>query len=101
MPRRIGSTPLAELLPGSIAVDATIKAAAEALDQAIALSARGIPPVLIFARLALAPDGEMLAPLARLAALSQGLPSLPEDVLDSLAWQCQVDAYDAAVSYEE
>jgi hypothetical protein len=103
MARRLGSTPFAELLPGSIAGDATIQAAAASLDQALAPSIRGIPLALLFARLALAGEGELLGPLARLAALSGDLPPLPplpEDALDSLAWQLHVDGYEAAESYE-
>ena len=37
MARRLGETPLRELLPGSIADDPTIRAAAEALDAVPAL----------------------------------------------------------------
>lgn len=101
MPRRIGDTPFKALLPGSIADDPTIKAAAAALDAAFAPSLRGIPDVLLFARLAMSGPSGMYGPLARLADLSGGLAALPEDVLDSLAWQLHVDGYEAAASYED
>lgn len=94
--RRLGSTPFVELLPDSIAGDPTIRAASEALDPALAASVGAIPSLLLFARLGLVGGEGMLAPLARLAELSGGLSPLPEDVIDSLAWQLHVDGYEYA-----
>ena len=94
--RRLGSTPFVELLPDSIAGDPTIRAASEALDPALAASVGAIPSLLLFARLGLVGGEGMLAPLARLAELSGGLSPLPENVLDSLAWQLHVDGYEYA-----
>lgn len=97
-----GSTPFTELLAPSIADDGTIQRAAKAIDAPLAQSARSISNVLIFARLA-ADSGfsrpvSMLAPLERLASLTDGLASLPEPILDLLAWQLHVEGYDEAVS---
>lgn len=98
--RRLGSTPFVELLPDSIAGDPTIRTASEALDPALAASVGAIPSLLLFARLGLVGGEGMLAPLARLAELSGGLSPLPEEVIDSLAWQFHVDGYEYAAGPE-
>ena len=43
MARRLGSTPFADLLPGSLSGDATVRAAAEALDSVLDATTRTIP----------------------------------------------------------
>lgn len=97
-----GSTPFTDLLAPSIADDTTIHRAAESIDAPIKASAKSISNVLIFARLAhdsgFSRPVSMLAPLERLAALTDGLASLPETVLDLLAWQLHVEGYAEAVS---
>lgn len=105
MARRLGNTPFADLLPSSLADDAGMRAAASALDRVLDRATRAIPGVLIYSRLAkdARPDEAgteqpPLAPLERLAALSGGLESLPEAILDLLAWQYHVEGYAAAAS---
>lgn len=104
MSKRLGSTPFRELLTHSIAADATILAAADALDGVLDAATRAIPNVLLYSRLAsdcgVANPAPMLAPLERLAALSGGLVALPEPVLDLLAWQLHVEGYEAAVDVQ-
>ena len=101
MARRLGSTPFRELLPDSLSGDSSIRAAAAALDTVLDATTRAIPGVLLYARLARdtgsAVSVPMLSPLSRLAALSGGLTSLPEAVLDHLAWQLHVEGYETAV----
>lgn len=90
MARRLGSTPFRELLPDSLSGDSSIRAAAAALDTVLDATTRAIPGVLLYARLAhdtgFVEPVAMLPPLARLSELSGGLASLPEPVLDVLAW---------------
>lgn len=101
MARRLGSTPFRELLPDSLSGDPSIRAAAAALDTVLDATTRAIPGVLLYARLAhdtgFVEPVAMLPPLARLSELSGGLASLPEPVLDLLAWQLHVEGYEAAV----
>ena len=101
MARRLGSTPFRELLPDSLSGDSSIRAAAAALDTVLDATTRAIPGVLLYARLAhdtgFVEPVAMLPPLARLSELSGGLASLPEPVLDLLAWQLHVEGYEAAV----
>ena len=101
MARRLGSTPFRELLPDSLSGDASIRAAAAALDTVLDATTRAITGVLLYARLAydtgFAEPVAMLPPLARLSELSGGLASLPEPVLDLLAWQLHVEGYETAV----
>lgn len=101
MARRLGSTPFRELLPDSLGGDDSIRAAASALDSVLDTTTRAIPGVLLYARLAhdtgFVEPVAMLPPLARLSELSGGLASLPEPVLDLLAWQLHVEGYEAAV----
>lgn len=101
MARRLGSTPFLELLPHSLSGDPAMRAAASALDGVLDATTRAIPGVLLYARLAydtgFVDPVDMLPPLARLSALSGGLASLPEPVLDLLAWQLHVESYETAV----
>ena len=101
MARRLGSTPFRELLPDSLSGDPSIRAAAAALDTVLDATTRAIPGVLLYARLAhdtgFVEPVAMLPPLARLSELSGGLASLPEPVLDVLAWQLHVEGYETAV----
>ena len=101
MARRLGTTPFRELLPDSLSGDSSIRAAAAALDTVLDAAARAIPGVLLYARLAhdtgFVEPVAMLPPLSRLSELSGGLASLPEPVLDLLAWQLHVEGYEAAV----
>lgn len=101
MARRLGSTPFLELLPHSLSNDPAMRAAASALDSVLDATTRAIPDLLLYARLArdtgFVDPVAMLPPLSRLAALSGGLTSLPEPVLDLLAWQLHVEGYEAAV----
>ena len=101
MARRLGSTPFRELLPDSLSSDPSVRAAAAALDEVLDATTRAIPGVLLYARLAhdtgFVEPVAMLPPLARLSELSGGLASLPEPVLDVLAWQLHVEGYEAAV----
>ena len=104
MSRRIGSTPFRDLLAHSIATDPTLRAAADALDQALGRATRAIPQVLLYARLAhdtgFVDPVPMLPPMTRLSELSGGLQELPEATLDYLAWQLHVEGYEAAVSVQ-
>lgn len=102
MARRLGATPFADILPTSLAEDAGMRACADALDGMLDAATRAIPRVLIYSRLARdaveesATQAPPLAPLSRLAALEGGLETLPEEVLDLLAWQCHVEGYASA-----
>lgn len=104
MGKRLGSTPFADILPSSLADDAGMRACAEALDGVLDKATRAIPGLLIYSRLARdvgeesAAQASPLAPLERLAALDGGLESLPEAVLDLLAWQFHVEGYAEAQS---
>ena len=100
MARRLGDTPFLDLLPQNLVSDATVIAAATALDGALRKSVLSIPALLLFARLAQSDTSGFLGPLARLTELAGGLPDLPEDVLDLMAWQLHVDGYEAAQTYE-
>jgi len=101
MARRLGSTAFREILPDSLSSDPSARAAAAALDDVLDATTRAIPGILLYARLArdtgAASSVPMLPPLSRLAALSGGLTSLPEAVLDHLAWQLHVEGYETAV----
>ncbi|MDE7370771.1 MAG: phage tail protein I [Desulfovibrio sp.] len=103
MAKRLGNTPFADLLPSSLADDAGMRACAEALDGVLNKATRAIPGLLIYSRLARDAGEEgaalpPLAPLQRLAELDGGLESLPEAVLDLLAWQFHVEGYAEAPS---
>ena len=91
MARRLGTTPFRELLPDSLSGDPSIRAAAAALDTVLDATTRAIPGVLLYARLA--HDTGFVEPVAMLPPLA----SLPEPVLDLLAWQLHVEGYEAAV----
>ena len=101
MARRLGSTPFADLLPGSLSGDATVRAAAEALDSVLDATTRTIPTLLLYARLAhdtgFIEPVAMLPPLARLTESAGGPAPLPDDLLDHLAWQLHVENYETAV----
>ena len=101
MARRFGSTPFSDLLANSLAQDDTTLAIAESLDGVLFKSARALPELLIYARLAEAPISQLLPPMQRLAELAGGLSPIPEPLLDLLAWQFHVDGYEAAVTYED
>lgn len=72
MARRLGTTPFRELLPDSLSSDPSVRAAAAALDEVLDATTRAIPGILLYA-------------------------SLPEPVLDLLAWQLHVEGYETAV----
>lgn len=101
MARSLGETPLRELLPGSIADDPTIRAAAEALDTVLDAATRAVPSLLLYARLAhdtgFVEPVAMLPPLTRLTQLAGGLSPLTSGLLDQLAWQLHVEAWETAV----
>lgn len=101
MARRQGSTPFADLLPGSLSGDATVRAAAEALDSVLDAATRAIPTLLLYARLAhdtgFIDPVAMLPPLARLTEAAGGPAPLPDSLLDHLAWQFHVENYETAV----
>lgn len=100
MARRLGSTPFADLLPGSLSGDTTVRAAAEALDATLNAATRAIPKVLLYARLAhdtgFIEPLDMLPPLARLSEAAGGPTPLPDSLLDHLAWQLHVENYETA-----
>ncbi|MDE7372038.1 MAG: phage tail protein I [Desulfovibrio sp.] len=103
MAKRLGNTPFADILPSSLADDAEMRACAKALDGVLDAATRAIPGLLIYSRLARDAGEEgaalpPLAPLQRLAELDGGLESLPETVLDLLAWQYHVEGYSLAPS---
>lgn len=101
MARRFGSTSFVELLPNSLAQDEGVARIAESIDGVISKSARSLPELLIYARLALARPQDLLATFKRLAELGVGVTPVSEALLDILAWQFHVDGYEAAVTYED
>jgi len=103
MTKRVGQTPLYDLLASSIRDDPTIKAAAEALDPSRFTLARAIPDFLIWARLdpAFAATRRLAPPLQRLADLAGGLKPLSEAELELLAWQLHVDFREVAKTPEQ
>lgn len=104
MARRLGSTPFQYLLPENLARDETMARSAAALDEVLNSSIAALPQILLHARLARDAGIEepvgLLPPLSRLAALAGGLATLPGEVLDLLAWQFHVEAYDTAVGLQ-
>lgn len=97
MSKRLLDTSFLDLLPDSISHDVRIRAAAAALDAVQPATARGIPGLLLWARLYQADPRTLFPPLARLAP--QGLPPLSEPELDLLAWQLHVEGYEGAADY--
>ncbi len=85
MSKYLGFTPFRELLTPSITGDASVRAAADALDGALNAVTRAIPGVLLFSRLAHAAGHELLPPLARLAEQTGGFEPLDERTLELLA----------------
>ena len=96
--KRITNTPFLELLPGSIAGDPVIRAAANALDVVQPGTLSGIPGLLLWARL-LEDDTDILPPLRRVAVDTELTP-LTDVELDLLAWQFHVDGYEMAHTVE-
>ncbi len=88
-----------DLLPGSIAGDATIRATADALDPLFSAIIRSIPKLLLWHRLSLTagrPVPAMLPPIARLVAAAGGLTPLSTAELELLAWQFHLDFREVA-----
>lgn len=101
MALNLGAPSILDLMPESLSSDPGIKAIIQALDPELAASAKAVPELLLFARLARVSEEGLIAPLARLAEAAGGLSDLPENVLDLLAWQLHVDGYEMALSYED
>lgn len=99
-----GFTPFIELVPPSIVEDKTITDAAKALNDALNASAKAVPNILLFARLAhdscFINPVPMLPTMTRLTDLSGGLKELEPYLLDLLAWQLHVESYDAGISLQ-
>lgn len=98
MSKYLGSTPFRELLAPSIAGDASVRAAADALDGALNAATRAIPGVLLFSRLAHATGPELLPPLARLAEQTGGFEPLDDRTLELLAWQLHAEGVEVALT---
>lgn len=95
MNKTLGHTPLVEVLAPSIKDDATIKAAAYAVDAALLPVVSAIPRMLLWARLW--QDERGLSPsLRRIVHFCGGLPPLSDEELELLAWQMHVDFWDPA-----
>ncbi len=101
MTKRLGETSFRDLLAHSIADDPSIRAAADALDSVLAETTRNITDILIYGRLAhdskFVDPVDMLKPMERLTSLKGELTTLPDGILDLLAWQLHVDNYDTTV----
>ena len=98
---RLSDFSMSRLLPGSIADDATFRAAATALDPLFARIVRSIPNLLLWHRLAVTagmPMPGMLPPIARIVAAAGGVKPLNTDTLELLAWQFHVDFREVARS---
>lgn len=88
--RRLGPTPLADLLAPSIRDDSTMAAVATALEPLLRGTVKALPNLLIWARLT--PNAAYLsAPMQRLADFAGGLKALSDEELELLAWQEHVD----------
>ena len=98
MSKYLGFTPFRELLTPSITGDASVRAAADALDGALNAVTRAIPGVLLFSRLAHAAGHELLPPLARLAEQTGGFEPLDERTLELLAWQLHTEGFEVALT---
>ena len=101
MTKHLNNTPLRALLPGSVANDATITAAASALDGVLRATALSMPNLLLYARLNNQPVDSLLPPLARLTQARGGLAPLSLDELEQLAWQFHVDFREVAQTPEQ
>ena len=78
MAKQLDSLSLLDILPGSISGDFNVQALARALDPELQAVAKDISNVLIYSR----------------------IDSLPESVIDLLAWQWHVDFYDPSLPLE-
>ena len=78
MAKELEALSLSDLLPGSIAGDKTVQAAAQGIDPELQSVSRSIAEALIYSR----------------------IDELPEPVLDALAWQWHADFYELARSME-
>lgn len=100
MPRNLYDTPFCDLLPGSIAEDATIKAAAASLDGMLLRTVQSVPNLLIYSRLLLTAGRSasfpLLPALQRIIDASGGLTPLSMSELELLAWQFHVDFREVA-----
>ena len=101
MALNLASPSILDLVPESLSADPGMAAIVQALDPELAAATKAVPELLLFARLARVSEEGLFAPLARLAEKAGGLPDLPENVLDLLAWQLHVDGYEIAQSYED
>lgn len=104
MAGRLYNTPFAALLPGSIATDPTIKAAAASLDGVLNALVLSVPNLLIYSRLLLTagslggrtPSLRLLPALERIITARGGLKPLSTAELELLAWQFHVDFREVA-----
>lgn len=88
--RRLGPTPLVELLAESIRRDPTLAATAGVLDGLLAKTVKAVPNLLLWARLT--PSlGLLSPPMQRLVDFAGGLKPLSDAELELLAWQEHVD----------
>lgn len=97
---RLYDTPFVRLLPGSIAEDSTIKAAAASLDGILVRTVQSVPNLLMYSRLLLtagqAIPFTLLPALQRIINASGGLKALSMPELELLAWQFHVDFREVA-----
>lgn len=98
---RLADGTLAPLLPGSIADDPQIRAAAEALEPILRATAWAVPNLLIFSRLGRQEPAAMLPPLRRLVEARKSLAAPSEELVERLAWQLHVDFRETARTVDE
>ena len=79
MAKDMKSTSLADIMPGNLLEDETVRRIVNVIDPQLHKIARAIRLVAIIAR----------------------IDELPEPIIDALAWQWRVDFYDADMSLEE
>ncbi|WP_165071086.1 phage tail protein [Desulfovibrio sp. ZJ200] len=101
MSSRLQDLDFPALLPGSIAEDPALRAAATSLNATLRATALAIPNLLIYARLAGREPAALLPPLARLARARGGLKPLSLEEVEQLAWQFHVDFRETATTREQ
>lgn len=93
MNSHLGPGSLLELLAPSVKSDPALRAAAQAVDEALAPLIRAVPKLLLWARL-YGDETQLTPSMRRLTEYAGGLPPLSDAELELLAWQMHVDFWE-------